>query len=100
MSELLPRTENPAKRFMQGLKITGHVGLIVSRQFAVADAFWRASGRVRSIATTDELKVVDAVEQAVGDWNMGEPMPDEFATALSSSAASYRASARRRRLAG
>lgn len=82
ISSLLPRTENPLRKLAQGVQISGHVGQIVSRQWAVADAFWQASGRVRAIGSAHDLKVVDAVEQAVGDWNFGDSMPDDFAIAL------------------
>lgn len=39
-------------------------------------------GRVRMVGTAHELRIVSAVEKAVGEWNIGEPMPDGFRQAL------------------
>lgn len=34
------------------------------------------------VAAAHELRIVSAVETAVGEWNIGEPMPDGFRHAL------------------
>jgi hypothetical protein len=64
------------------VRISGHTKQLVDRQFVVGDALWEAMGRVRMVATADELDVVNAVEDAVGEWTVGHPMPESFAVAL------------------
>lgn len=39
-------------------------------------------GRVRMVATREELNVVNAMESAIGDWEVGHPAPDSFGAAL------------------
>jgi hypothetical protein len=39
-------------------------------------------GRVRAVGTASELRVVSAVETAIGDWKVGHSMPMDFAAAL------------------
>jgi hypothetical protein len=83
IADLLPADANILeKKLLQGVRISGHTKQLVDRQFVVGDALWEAMGRVRMVATADELDVVNAVEDAVGEWTVGHPMPESFAVAL------------------
>jgi hypothetical protein len=71
------------QRTLQGMRLSGGYGeQLVERQLSVTEDFWRAMGRVRMVGTAHELKIVSAVEKAVGEWNIGHPIPDSFRQAL------------------
>lgn len=57
-------------------------GTMLRQLFAVTDAFWDASGRVRAIATPGELDVIDRIEALIGDATFGEPAPEGWGPAM------------------
>lgn len=65
-----------------GIRMAGLTGVLVSRLWNVSDTFWQASTHARAVATREELAAIDAVETAIGNWKFGEPITDEFATAI------------------
>ena len=76
---VIPAGSNVVQRTLQGVRLSGGYGeQLVERQLSVTEDFWRAMGRVRMVGTARELRTVSAVETAVGEWNIGEPMPDRF----------------------
>lgn len=82
VSDLLPADSNLLEKLLQGVQLGGHVTQILERQFAVSDRLFTAMGRVRLLATRDELEVINAIEDAIGEWSIGHPMPDSFRDAL------------------
>jgi hypothetical protein len=82
-ANVIPADSNFVQRTFQGIRLSGGYGeQLVERQLSVMEDFWRAMGRVRMAAVAHELRIVSAVETAVGEWNIGEPMPDSFRQAL------------------
>jgi hypothetical protein len=81
-AKVLPPAKNFLEEALQGLRISGYGAQLVARQFTVADAYWRASGRLRSVATAAELDVVNSVESVISEWEIGSPMPEEFGVQL------------------
>jgi hypothetical protein len=82
LAELLPADANRLNKLRQGVQLSSYGRELVDRQFSVTDAVWRAMGRVRMVATASELRVASAVEEAIGDWQVGHPMPESFGEAL------------------
>lgn len=83
LAELLPADSTYPQRLRQGLRLSGNGGAqLLARQFAVHDAVFIAMGRVRMSASSSELEIVRLVETGIGDWAVGRPMPETFATAL------------------
>jgi hypothetical protein len=82
-ANVIPAGSNFVERTFQGMRLSGGYGQqLVERQLSVMEDFWRAMGRVRMVATAHERRIIGAVETAVGEWNIGEPMPDSFRSAL------------------
>ncbi|HEY2326658.1 MAG TPA: hypothetical protein VGH52_04145 [Gaiellaceae bacterium] len=82
LAELLPAESNWLKKMQKGLQLNPYAQQLVERQFSVSDAVFHAMGRVRAVGTASELRVVSAVETAIGDWKVGHSMPMDFAAAL------------------
>lgn len=82
LAGVIPADSNAIAKFLQGLQLGSYGRLLVERQFSVGDAVWHAMGRVRMVATADELRVASAVEDAIGEWQVGHPMPESFGDAL------------------
>jgi hypothetical protein len=76
----------PNSRFLRAQRVAwrtyGFQKSIVARQWAITDDFWTSSGRARAVATAEELAVVDELENVIGAWPFGEPIPDEWAPAI------------------
>jgi hypothetical protein len=85
--DLQPKTTNTVGRkigeYRLGLQIAGHrERLILERFLTGSDAMWEATGRARAAAQPNELPVVEAVENAFGDWDIPKPMPDSWVQAI------------------
>jgi hypothetical protein len=82
LAAILPANSNPIEKFRQGMQLSSYGRQLVDRQFSITDAVWHAMGRVRMVATASELRVASAVEDAIGEWQVGHPMPESFGEAL------------------
>jgi gas vesicle protein len=79
LSDLLPEGASLYQRLQTQIQRLGaRDDMIIQRLFGVTDALWAASARVRAVATDEELKRINAVEDVIGDWQVGRPMPDDW----------------------
>jgi hypothetical protein len=75
--------EGPLANLRTGARLGGVGGAaFAGRIWTVTDAFWHASGRLRAVAGADELAALDAIEDVIGMWRFGEPMPESFGHAI------------------
>jgi hypothetical protein len=73
---------NVLDRFVTNIETRIHLGRLIDRMYAASDALWRAGGRLRAVATVDELAAINEVERVLGMWKFGEPVPDEWTAAI------------------
>jgi hypothetical protein len=71
------QSKNPFQQAMTNVELHIHEGRILERLNAVTDRFWQADGRLRAVASPDELAVMDDLEGIIGTFKLGEPFPDE-----------------------
>jgi hypothetical protein len=43
---------------------------------------WVANGRLRTVATAEELDVLNEIETVFGNWQIGEPLPEAWSQAI------------------
>jgi hypothetical protein len=80
-AELIPAQANLVVRLKSSLAVSAQGDLLVARLFHLLDAYWAADGRLRTVATLEEVKTLDRFEDAVTEWTMGEPLPDSWPAA-------------------
>ena len=57
-------------------------GNLLRQLFAVTDASWEASARLRAVASMNELVVVDRIESLIRDVKFFEPAPADWPAAM------------------
>jgi hypothetical protein len=78
----LPERDNWFARTRHGIQAGGYAKLVLTRLLDATDRVWEASGRLRTVATAADLEALDAIETVLGDWQIGDPMPDAWGPAI------------------
>ena len=82
LADLLPADARFLERLRGRLQLDATGELLVKRLFGVTDVMWAASGRIRAIASAEELAAVQAIEDVIVEWQIGTPMPDDWPPAV------------------
>lgn len=64
------------------MQLSGREEFFLNRAWGAFDGYWPASARVRAVATDEELAIINAMDHALGAWEIGAPMPDEWTPAM------------------
>jgi hypothetical protein len=81
-ADLMPADVGPIRRVRNTVALSAHGQLLVARMFHLLDLMWSADGRLRTVASAEELGVVAAIEETIADWQIGQPLPDSWPTAV------------------
>jgi hypothetical protein len=80
-AELMPAQAGRLKQLRNRVALSGEGRHLVERLFRLIDGYWAADARLRSVATPDELDILDGVEDAVAECVIGEALPPSWPAA-------------------
>jgi hypothetical protein len=81
-AELMPKDAMLVGWLRNTLRVSAHANLLIARFFHLLDAYWVADGRLRAVASREELEALDELENAISNWQIGEPLPESWPIAF------------------